>query len=403
MGRRWLRVLVVLLVVAAVVVLLRLTLFKPQPVPVTVFVAARGNVEDTVTNSKAGTVKTRKRAMISPEVGGRVAELPVREGDEVREGDVLLRLADREYRAQVTLQERAVTAAEAAEREACLAAQQAVREYERNLRLAEQKIVSQELLDRVESNRDVSRATCEAARARVAESRAALEVARVDLSKTVVRAPFSGVIAEVSTELGEWITPSPPGLPIPPVVELLQPSATYVSAPLDEVDVARVHQGQPVRITLDAYRGQEFHGTVSRVAPYVLDVEEHSRTFEIEADFADQDFARTLLPGTSADVEVILDAEENVLRIPSYALIEGGTVLVASDEQDRGFLDRLWNGGLSGDSTRLVSRTVETGLRNWAFTEIKSGLEAGERVVVSLDRAEVVAGAWAVVSAETER
>jgi HlyD family secretion protein len=200
----------------------------------------------------------------------------------------------------------------------------------------------------------------------------------------VLRAPFAGVVAEVSAELGEWITPSPPGLPIPPVVEILDNESIYVSAPLDEVDVGRVRAGPPVRITLDAYPGRSFDGRVARVAPYVLDLEEQNRTFEIEVEFDDQEFASTLLPGTSADVEVILESVQGVLRVPSYALIEGGRVLVLRE-------------GL------LESVEVETGLQNWQFTEIRGGLEAGELVVVSLDRLEVEEGAQAEVAEETER
>ncbi len=378
----WIRLLLLLLLVAAVAVALRLTVLKPDPVPVTVFRVASGRVEETVTNSKAGTVQSRLRATLSPEIGGRVVELRVKDGDRVERGAVLMRLADEDYRAQVELQQRAQVAARAGEREACLSAAQAEREYARYLKLADDDIVSRELLDQLESRRDVAVASCEAGAAKVREAEAALTLARVNLSKTVLRAPFDGVVAEVSTEVGEWITPSPPGVPIPPVIELIQPSRIYVSAPLDEVDVAKVHVGQPVRITLDAYAGREFAGRVTRVAPYVLDIEEHSRTFEVEVEFEDAGFAATLLPGTSADVEVILDSREDVLRIPSYALVEGKRVLVV-------------------DGDVLAARQVEAGLSNWAFTEIVEGLAADELVVVSLDRVEVQEGATVRVTGET--
>ncbi len=378
----WIRLLLLLLLVAAVAVALRLTVLKPDPVPVTVFRVASGRVEETVTNSKAGTVQSRLRATLSPEIGGRVVELRVKDGDRVERGAVLMRLADEDYRAQVELQQRAQVAARAGEREACLSAAQAEREYARYLKLADDDIVSRELLDQLESRRDVAVASCEAGAAKVREAEAALTLARVNLSKTVLRAPFDGVVAEVSTEVGEWITPSPPGVPIPPVIELIQPSRIYVSAPLDEVDVAKVHVGQPVRITLDAYPGREFAGRVTRVAPYVLDIEEHSRTFEVEVEFEDAGFAATLLPGTSADVEVILDSREDVLRIPSYALVEGKRVLVV-------------------DGDVLAARQVEAGLSNWAFTEIVEGLAADELVVVSLDRVEVQEGATVRVTGET--
>jgi HlyD family secretion protein len=361
-----------------------MTVFRPRPVPVTVFRVARGVVEEVVTNSKAGTVKTRKRAALSPEIGGLVAELTVREGDRVEQGQLLMRLSDADYRATLALRERAIDSARAGRHEACTNAEQAERDLARNRRLAEQEIVSAEILEQAQSRRDAAAAACEGARARALEAEAALELARVNLAKTVLRAPFGGVVSEVSAELGEWITPSPPGLPIPPVIEILDNESIYVSAPLDEVDVGRVRVGPPVRITLDAYPGRSFPGHVARVAPYVLDLEEQNRTVEIEVEFDDPQFASTLLPGTSADVEVILDAVRDVPRIPSYALIEGKRVLVLRD-------------GL------LVAVEVETGLANWQFTEVRGGLEEGELVVVSLDRVEVKEGAMAEATAETEK
>ena len=384
MKRRLIRTLAIVALLVLAGVALRYTVFKTHPVEVTVFRVARGLVEDTVTNSKAGTVKTRQRATLSPEIGGRVAELPVREGDRVKRGQVLMRIASDDYRARVTLQELSLKASRAGQREACLRADQAERDYQRYLRLSNDQIVSEEILDQLENEREVGIATCEAAEARVLEAKAGLRLAQVELDKTILRAPFDGIVAELSAEVGEWVTPSPPAMPVPPVVELIQQTAIYVSAPLDEVDLSRVGVGQRVRITLDAYADREFSGRVTRVAPYVLDLEEHSRTVEIEVEFDDAEFAAKLLPGTSVDVEVILASEEDVLRIPSYALIEGSRVLVIHEGE-------------------LVPREVETGLRNWAFVKVESGLEVGEAVVVSLDRAEVREGAQAVIVEETLR
>ena len=384
MRSRTVRRAVILAALVALAVTLKLTLFRPVPVPVTVFRAARGRVEETVTNSKAGTVKSRRRASLSTEIGGRVDSLPVRKGDRVREGQVLIELARRDYDAEVRLAERALDAASAGEREACRTALQAATDLDRQTRLAREQIVSKEILDRTTSARDVAEAACEAARARAGQARAALEVARVALSKATLRAPFDGIVADVTTEVGEWITPSPPGIPIPPVLELIDPDAIYVSAPMDEVDVAKVRQGLPARVTTDAYPGRSFAARVTRVAPYVLDVEEQNRTFEVEVELGDAAFARTLLPGTSADVEIVLDARDSVLRVPSYAIIEGSRVLVARDGA-------------------LASRQVATGLRNWEFVEVLSGLDAGDPVVVSLDRAEVREGARARIAGETEK
>ncbi len=376
-----------LLVIAALVAIgygLRRTVFAPKPVPVTVYRAATGIVEDTVTNSKGGTVRSRRRAALSPEIGGRVVALPHREGSRVEKGEIVLRLWDGDRKAQVELRRRSLATAEATRVQSCLEAELAEKELGRVLRLFEDEIVSEDALDKAQTARDAGRAACAAAAARVAEAGASLTVVRTELQKTVVRAPFGGVVAELRAELGEYATPGAPGVYIAAVIDLIDTDAIYVSAPLDEVDSGKVRVGQPVRVTLDPHAGREFEGSVVRVAPYVEDTQDQNRTFEIEIELADADFARELPPGTTADVEVILAAHENVLRIPSYALLQGGSVLVVEGEQ-------------------LVEREVATGLRNWQWIEITSGLTAGEAVVVSLDRAEVKAGAKAEITDETDR
>ncbi len=381
MRSRWVRRLVLLGLLAALVGVARLTLFAPAVVPVTVFIVERGRVEQTVTNSKAGTVESRRRASLSPEIGGRVEMVAVRKGDRVRAGQVLLRLSDAEPRAQLLLHERARDAAVAAEREACEAVELAVREAERARRLLEEGIGSQQLVDQLESARVARIAACEAARARARQAEAAVGVARTTLDRTVLRAPFAAVVAEVSTEVGEWITPSPPGLPIPPVIELIATDQVYISAPIDEVDLARIRPGLPARVTLDALPGRSFPGRVVRVAPYVDARAQENRTIEVEVELTEPAATRELVPGTSADVEIVLEVHEDVLRVPTYALLPGDHVMV-----------------VRGD--RLARVPVQTGLRNWDFVEITRGLAAGDRVVVSLDRPEVREGARVRVEGE---
>lgn len=379
--KSWLRYSVFILALVLIGFALRETVFRQEAVGVTVFRVSAGVVEETITNSKAGTIKTRKRAALSPEISGRVVALNFREGDRVTQSAILLRLNDDDYQAQVRLQQRSVDAAFSVRNEACIAAEQAERDHQRYLRLSREQIISEELLEKAASRRDTTASACEGARSMVLEAEAALDLARVNLSKTELRAPFDGVIAEITAELGEWITPSPPGMMIPPVIELLDNEAIYVSAPLDEVDLGRIRTDLPVRITIDAYPGQSFEGRVIRVAPYVLDLEAQNRTIEIEVEFVDSEFAGRLLPGTSADVEVILNVADDVLRIPSYALIEGNSVLVFENEH-------------------LISVPVTTGLTNWQYAEVSAGLTEDQLVVVSLDRIEVQEGVFAKVMSE---
>ncbi|HEV8702828.1 MAG TPA: efflux RND transporter periplasmic adaptor subunit [Candidatus Polarisedimenticolia bacterium] len=357
---------------------------RPDPVPVTVYRASRGVVEETVTNSKAGTVKARRRAKISPEIGGRAAFIGFRPGDRVRKGEILLKINARDLEAALALAMQDLATSRASAQEACLAADLAQRDLKRTLGLKDDRIVSAEMLDRLQSQSDAAAARCQAARANVERAQAAIDLARANLNKAVLRAPFDGVIADLKAEVGEWVSPSPPAMMIPPVFDIIDPTSIYVSAPLDEVDAGRVATGQPARISLDPYPNRSFKGRVARVAPYVQDIQEQNRTFEVDVDFEDANFTRTLLPGTSADIEIILKAVENVLRMPTYALLEGDRVLV-------------FNGG------HLKAVPVKTGMRNWEFTEIREGLQENDPVVVSLDRAEVKEGVRAEIRDEMSK
>jgi HlyD family secretion protein len=372
------RLLFLVLAVGAIVAL-RATVFRPDPVPVTVFAAQRGRVEDTVVNSRAGTVDSRHRAELSPGIPGLVVATPVKKGEVVTKGQVLVRLDDAEARAQRDLAARSLEAVRAAEREAGLSAEQARRDHERAKGLAELKLIATQALEEAETRAEASAAAHSAARERVRQAEAALEVARATLDKTTITAPFDGVVLDLRTEVGEWISPSPTGVALPPIVDLIDLRELYVSAPLDEADVAKVRVGLPVRITHDAFRDRAFSGRLSYVSSYVETRQEQNRTLTVEATYDDATLPANLVPGLSADIEVILDARDDVLRIPSYALLEGGRVLV-----------------LEGDE--LAEKPVVAGLRNWEFTEITEGLHEGDRVVTSLDRPEVKKGARATLN-----
>lgn len=362
------------LVLVALVFALRKTVWKPEPIEVRAVAVARGQVEETVTNSRAGTIKALRRAQISPEVGGRAVDVPHRKGDRVAKGDVLLRLDPSVLDARVTLSRRELQAAHAQRDQACANAERSRRELGRLSRLAKDGIISTDVLDQAETAAETTRSACEAAQAGVAQAQAAIDLEGRQIGLTVIRAPFSGIVADLSIEVGEYTTPSPPGMPIPPVIDLIDPESVYVSAPMDEVDSARIQPGQPVRISVDSYPGRTFPGRVLRVAPYVLDREEQNRTVEIEAGLDGVPAGVRLLPGTSADVELILETRQGVLRVPTPALLEGNRVLVVEN-------------GL------LVERKLAIGLKNWDWTEVRAGLAPGDRVVTSLDRPEVKAGA----------
>jgi HlyD family secretion protein len=333
-----------------------------------------GLVEATVANTRAGTVSACRRAKLAPRSGGQIATIRVKEGDRVRAGQVLLELWNEDLRAQLKLAQDQHESARQRATEACLSADIAAREAERSRKLREDGFISEERLDRALFDAKARRAACQATEAEVKQATARISAVRADLSRAYLRAPFAGVVAEVTGEVGEFTTPSPPGIPTPPAVDLIDDSCLYVTAPIDEVDAPSIVQGQPGRISIDAYPGQRFPGHVRRIAPYVLDVEKQARTVDVEVEFADPSQFKTLLVGYSADVEIVLASRENVLRVPTAAVLEGNRVWLVTPEN------------------KLVRQAFEPGLANWEFTEVRSGLREGDRFVLSVERQDLQEG-----------
>ena len=364
--------------VVAVLAALTFSLTRPKPIAVAVAAVDTGKVETTVANTRAGSVTACRRAKLAPPLGGRIDKLLVREGDRVKAGQVLVELwnDDLSARERISVEQRGT--AQAHVREACQVADNARRNAERTRALRDKGFVSEERVDQAESEAKARQAGCDSARAQVQEASARIGASRADTSRTVVKAPFDGIVAEVNGEVGEYLTPSPPGIMTLPAIDLIDDSCLYVSAPIDEVDAAQLKVGMGGRISLDAYRGKHFTGKLRRIAPYVLALEKQARTVEVEVEFDGPDDIRHLLVGYSADIEVVVDAHDNVLRIPTSALMPGSRVLL-----------------LNADGV-LEERKIEAGLSNWEFTEVKSGLGRGDRVVTSLERAGVKAGAAAV-------
>lgn len=348
---------------------------RPAPIEVQLVKAQRGAVEATVNNTRAGSVKACHRAKLSAPAGGQIAKLLVKKGQRVTAGDVLLSLWNEDLQAQVQLTEQQLHTTQSRITEVCTVADLSQKEAVRVRQLRDKGFISAEGLERAEANALAKQAACHAARSEISQSQSRIAVAKASLQRMVLRAPFDGIVADISGELGEYATPSPPGILTLPTIDLIDDRCLYVSAPIDEVDAAHIKIGQTSRITLDAIKGKTFAGKVRRIAPYVLELEKQARTVEVEVEFVTRPDAENLLVGYSADVEIVHTLHDKVLRIPTPTLLEGKRVLLYRPD------------GI------LEERTVTTGLANWEFTEITSGLAENDQLVLSLDGEGVKAGA----------
>lgn len=378
-----LRRLLTVLVVLAMLVAAGWWLTRPKPVQVVVQEVSRGQVEATLSNTRAGEIEACQRTKMATIVGGRIDYLGVKEGDRVVAGQVLMRLWHEDLEARLAVNEAQLATARQRVREACTVADNAEREAARQAQLVKRGFVSASVEEKARTEARARRASCDTAKADIATAQAQVNATATDRQRLVLVAPFAGTVAKISGELGEISIPSPPGVPTPPAIDLIDDTCLYVKAPMDEIDAPKILPGQPVRITLEAIPSRVYEGRVKRVAPYITAVEKQARTVEVNVDFEHPEEARGLLVGYSADVEIVLDSRSDVLRISTSALREGNRVLL---EQN----------GV------LVERSVRTGLSNWEQTEVVEGLSAGDRIVTSLERPGIAPGAHVSVEASTQ-
>ncbi len=350
---------------------------QPKPIEVEVYTVEKGEVKATVSNTRVGTIKACRRAYLAPATGGQVAKLHVKEGDHVKQDQLLLEVWNDDLKEQVSLKKAEISANQAAAEQACQLGANAQRDAHRiNLLYKDKHFVSEEMLDEKVSGAKAQQAACKAAKDKIVVSERSFAAAQAAVERTLLTAPFDGTVAEINAELGEYVTPSPPGIPTLPAIDLMDISCLYVSAPIDEVDAPQITTGMTACVSLDAFPEKRCSGTVSRIAPYVLEKEKQARTVEVEVKLTDPKDLKELLPGYSADIEVLIKSKPQAIRLPAEAVMENNRVLLIKPD------------GL------LEERSFTPGLTNWNTVEVLSGLNVGDNIVKSVGQDGVKAGVY---------
>ncbi|HHQ4572076.1 TPA: efflux RND transporter periplasmic adaptor subunit [Aeromonas veronii] len=335
--------------------------WRPQPTPIRLAEVGRGDVLVTVVNTRAGTIKSCQRAGLSLPGGGVVERIAVKAGDRVARGDLLLTLWSDDIRADLARARAQQALGKTQREERCSEAAYYEREANRLATLLAKNLTSRTLAEQAQNLADTRRYSCQASRQQEQVDEAQVAQVEARLSERRLQAPFAGVVAEVNSKLGEYMTPSPPGVAMPPVIDLIDDRCLYVSAPIDEVDAARLKVGQSARVLLDAMPGRDFAATVTRIAPYVKELEKQARTVEVEAALTALPTDVPLLIGYSADLEVEVTRATEVLRVAASSRADDGSVL-----------------RLEGD--KLVRVVPRWGVENWNWIEVAEGLAAGDRL-----------------------
>lgn len=319
-----------------------------------------------------GYVVARTRAAVSSKVPGRLAFLGVSEGSYVQRGQVIARLENADYEAQVAQAEANVANSRARLAEAQGDHQQLEREAQRlrGIRSSNANLLSTQEVDAAESRAASALARVRSASAGVTASEAGVTFARVTLGNTEIRAPFTGTVLRKEAEVGEIVAPSVGGgLTRGAVVTMADLTTLEVDVDVNEAYIARIRTGQLARITLDAYPDTSFAGRVRQVVPTA---DRQRATVQVKVSITDRD--PRILPEMGARVDFLEpEAPAAPTAVPNAARPQRIRVPVAVVREEGG-QSIVW---LIRDG-RLESRSVQAGPASGGFRDIRSGLSGGE-------------------------
>ncbi len=346
--------------------------FQSRPVEVATAMVTKTEVSaESASASSAGTplltasgyIVARRKAVVSAKIQGRLSSLRVEEGSRVREGEIIARLEDRDYLAQVERAEAAIQRAEAD-----------LAEARRQARVADgltrEQIGTKDALDGANSRVTVYEAA-------LRQAKADAEFYRAVLANTEIRAPFSGIVVKKMAEVGESVAPIPPGVNISTasgaIVALADLDTLEVEVDVAESNVAKLGPDQPAEVSAEAFPDRKYKGRLRQVIPTA---DRTKATVQVKVTILDKD--KDLKPEMSARVQFTEKAApaspkaagaaaamQSVVTAPLSAIVTRDGKTVAFEI-------------LEG---RVKLRPVEVGTRNGGVARIKSGLYGGETLV----------------------
>jgi RND family efflux transporter MFP subunit len=348
--------------------------YAARPVPMTIQVAAArdaGQGPGPVLDA-SGYVTARRQATVSAKITGKVTEVLIEEGQQVKEGDLLARLDDTEAKAQLSLSQAQLTAARSQLAEVRALLVQAERDYDRQQELLRRQLVAEQSMDAARAQRDMVRARLGNLEEQIRVSIESVAVARVQLDNTEIRAPFSGVVVAKAAQPGEMISPisAGGGFTRTGIGTIVDMDSLEIQVDVNESFINRVAPGQPVEAVLNAYPDWKIPGEVIAIIP---SADRNKATVKVRVALRQKD--RRILPDMGVRVSFLTApsapgapraAAAGVL-VPAAAVRadgKAGVVFVFADD-------------------KVQRRPVTLGQSVGPDRQVLSGLSAGERVVLS--------------------
>jgi HlyD family secretion protein len=373
---------------------------RQKPMTVTTEKAQRRNLTEVMTGS--GKLQPVMQVKISSEVAGEIIDLPVKEGQQVHKGDLLVRVRPDLYAAALRSQEASLKSSQADLLTAEANARKAEAELKRNEDLFSRQLISGSLIDEIRTGAEVARANAIASTQRIEMARASLKRSQEDLAKTIIFSPIDGTVSKLNSELGERVsgTGMMAGTDIMTVADLTKMEARVE---VGEMDVVLIQPGFKARLDVDSFKDRKFDGQVTQVARSAKTTaggsQQESTKFEVRIRMADTGL---FLPGMSVTAEIETRYRTNVITVPIQAVttrMPGSTSTEpdpkktgSTSEEDKGQIEFL-----AGKKTRNVVKPIEVvfvqetdkakmlpvkrGISDDSHYEILEGVTEGQEII----------------------
>src|SRR5213082_905182 len=396
--------LILLLIIALVIASKR-----EKPIPVTTEKAVRKTILQTV--SATGKVQPETEVKISPEVAGEIIDLPVEDGMGIKKGDLLVKVKPDSYKALLEQQEAAISAARATNLQQKATMMKTEQDLKRADDMYNKKTISIQEYNTAQAAYDVAKNTVESSLHEIERAQAGSSQARDQLSKTTIYSPIDGTVTILNSKQGERLvaTGQFAGTEVMRVADL---SHMEARVDVNENDVVNVKVGDKAEVKIDAYGDRKFHGTVYQIAntgkTTGAGTQEEVTNFEVKIRIEDTDV--TLKPALSCTAEIHTNEMKDVVAVPMQAVtIRTGDSNLSPEEiekkkqkiaqRDKGdnnaeFVNERAEKAAQKEEREKISKVVflkkgnkalimkvTTGISDDTYTEIKSGIQAGDEVI----------------------
>jgi HlyD family secretion protein len=345
---------------------------------------ARRSLIETVTAS--GKIQPEAEVKLSPEVSGEIIELTIKEGDQVKKGDLLIRINPDIYQAAVSRTDAAVSTAKAGLAQAEAQFLEAKNIFNRNKSLYESKVISEQEFDAFKRGYDVARLGVESASFQLKSAEATLREAKDNLRRTTLYAPVDGTISKLSVEVGERVvgTAQMAGTDLLRIANL---DRMEVRVDVNENDIVRVSLGDTAIVEADAYPGKSFKGLVTEIANSAkseVGSADQVTNFQVRVHILKSSYEDLIdlkkgpspfRPGMSAAVEIRTAYRNEVLTVP----VQSVTI---RENPDKASKNEKLEVVFVHEAGKAKMKVVSTGIQDISHIEILEGLETDEEVVI---------------------